>query len=60
MTSMTADPIIEKALSSIEANELERRVAQLVEKVKGPAAAMRVVRAFRRPEPQEKQQLKLW
>ncbi len=60
MTSTTADPRIEKALSSIEANEIERSAAKLIEKVSGPAAAMRVILSFRRPDPPEKQQLKLW
>lgn len=60
MTSMTEDPRIEQTLASIEANEFERSAAKLIEKVSGSAAAMRVVLSFRRPEPQEKQQLKLW
>lgn len=40
---------VELALDQIAANEVERRVALLVGRVKGKAAAMRVVRMFREP-----------
>lgn len=47
------------ALDAISANEVEREVADLVCRVRGTAAAIRVIRGFREPE-YTGPQLNLW